>query len=125
MVNVRIVTVQTATDEPMTGTPSQIEWAEQILPSVNAEFNRVAKAFEAVAAKQSEKAQLDTRAVLAILEEKRAEALAHTSAGYFIKDWRELGDQVRSMIVRDPRFQSIQSRRKPRPSMTTQSGGNA
>ena len=30
----------------MTGTPSQIEWAEQIKRQVNAEFDRVANAFK-------------------------------------------------------------------------------
>lgn len=54
----------------MTGTASQIEWAEQIRPRVDAEFDRVAKAFQAVAERQSDEDRTDTRAIVAILEEK-------------------------------------------------------
>jgi hypothetical protein len=94
----------------LTGTPSQIEWAEQIKPQVNAEFDRVAKAFAAVAANQGAPARTDTHAVIAILEEKRAEVMARDQAGYFIRDWQELGDQVRRMISQDPRYQAIKAR---------------
>jgi len=97
----------------MQGTPSQIEWAEQIKPRVNAEFNRVADAFAAVACNQSEQARADTQAVIAILEEKRAETMANNQAGYFIKDWQELSDQVRRMIGEDARYQAIKARRMP------------
>jgi hypothetical protein len=95
----------------MTGTPSQIEWAEQIKPRVNAEFDRVAQAFTAVAVNQSEAARADTKAVIAILEEKRAEVMARDHAGYFIRDWQELSDQVRRMIGQDPRYQAIKARK--------------
>ena len=33
--------------------------------------------------------------------------MANPSAGYFIKDWQELTDQVRQMIFKDPRYQTI------------------
>jgi predicted ABC-class ATPase len=95
----------------MTGTPSQIEWAEQIKPRVNAEFDRVAKAFAAVAGNQGEQARADTEAVIAILEEKRAEVMARNHAGYFIRDWQELNDQVRRLIGQDSRYQAIKARR--------------
>ena len=95
----------------MTGTPSQIEWAEQIKPRVNAEFDRVAKAFAAVAGNQEEQARADTEAVIAILEEKRAEVMARDQAGYFIRDWQELSDQVRRLIGQDSRYQAIKARR--------------
>jgi hypothetical protein len=98
----------------MTGTASQIEWAEQIRPRVNAEFNRVAKAFQAVADRQGDEDRTDTRAIVAILEEKRAEVMAKDQAGYFIRDWQELNDQVRQMIARDSRYQAIQASRKAR-----------
>ena len=78
----------------MTGTPSQIEWAEQIKPRVNAEFERVVKAFEQAAGKQSEQDRMDTHAVITILQEKRVEVMAKDQAGYFIRDWQELRDQV-------------------------------
>ena len=55
-----------------------------------------------------------TEAVLAILEEKRAEVLAREQAGYFIKEWQEIGGQVRGMIGRDARFQALQAERRAR-----------
>ena len=72
----------------MTGTASQIEWADQIRPRVNAEFDRVAKAFHGVAVGQGARDSEDTLAIIAILEEKRAETMAREEAGYFIRDWR-------------------------------------
>jgi hypothetical protein len=91
----------------LTGTPSQIEWAVGIRNNVSAEFNRVADAFRTVSSKQSTSDRLDTQAVIAILDEKRAEVLAHAEAGYFIKHWQELSDQVRQLIRKDSRYQSI------------------
>jgi hypothetical protein len=98
----------------MSGTPSQIEWAEQIKPRVSAEFDRVAKAFMVVASNQEEQARTETQAVIAILEEKRAEVMANDNAGYFIRDWQELGDQVRRMIGSDSRYQAIKARQAAR-----------
>lgn len=98
----------------MTGTASQIEWAEQIRPLVNAEFDRVASAFAAAACHQPEPDQTETRAVIAILEEKRVEVMAEDRAGYFIRDWRELRDQVRQMIFKDSRYQAIKADRVAR-----------
>jgi hypothetical protein len=98
----------------MTGTASQIEWAEQIRPRVDAEFQRVATAFRAAAASQQEQARADTLAVIAILEEKRVEVMANDRAGYFIREWQELTDQVRQLIAADSRFQTIRVNRKTR-----------
>ena len=98
----------------MTGTASQIEWAEQIRPRVDAEFQRVAGAFRVAASHQGEREQLDTMAVIAILEEKRAEVMANDRAGYFIRDWQELTDQVRQMIAADSRYQAIRANREMR-----------
>jgi chaperonin GroES len=89
------------------GTPSQIEWAEQIRPRVDAEFDRVAEALEARARKQSTWDRLDTRAIIAILEEKRLAVLARNEAGYFIKYWQELTDQVQKLVRDDSRFAAI------------------
>jgi hypothetical protein len=100
--------------EKMTGTPSQIEWAERIKPQVNAEFDRVAKALSRTSIHQQEQDRLDARAVVAILEEKRAEVLANDRAGYFIRDWQELKDQVRQMIAQDSRYQAIKAKRAGR-----------
>ena len=88
------------------GTPSQIEWAEQIRPRVAAEFDRVSHALLAVAARQSPQDRFDTQAIIAILREKRAEVLAKCEAGYFIRDWQELTGQVRQLIRKDPRYQA-------------------
>jgi hypothetical protein len=68
---------------PWFGTASQIEWAESIKPLVSAEFDRVAETLEAVARRQSVRDRLDTRALIAILEEKRLEVLGRNEAGLF------------------------------------------
>ena len=99
----------------MTGTTSQIEWAERIKPRVEAEFTRVARAFEATAANQAERDRMDTRAIIAILEEKRFEVMTKDQAGYFIRNWHELKDQVRRMIAQDSRYQEIKAARESRP----------
>lgn len=103
-----------ASDSKLTGTASQVEWAEQIRLSVAQEFDRVANAFKAQAGKQTEQDQVETRTVIAILEEKRAETMANDRAGYFIRDWQELSDQVRQMIAKDPRYQAIKADRAAR-----------
>ena len=100
----------------MTGTPNQIEWAEQIKPRVDGEFARVAKAFAGTAERQTEAARRDTLEVIAILQLKRAETMAREEAGYFIKEWQELGDQVRQMIFHDPAYTAIRERREARKS---------
>ncbi len=100
-----------AVGRKLSGTPSQIAWAEQIKPRVSAEFDRVAKALTAAASKQGEQGRTDTQAVIAILEEKRAEVMTQDEAGYFIRDWQELRDQVRQMIGQDSRYQAIKARK--------------
>jgi hypothetical protein len=97
-----------------TGTPNQIEWAEQIRLTVTWEFDRVANAFRLRMNQQTGPDQAETLAVIAILEQKRTETMANTQAGYFIRDWRELSDQVRQMIWKDPRYQEIKARREAR-----------
>ena len=96
----------------LTGTPAQVEWAERIRLSVDKEFDRVAGVFQALMSRQTAAKQAETRAVLAILEQKRTEAMGHTRAGYFIREWQELSDQVRRMIAQDPRYQAIQAERE-------------
>jgi hypothetical protein len=99
----------------LTGTASQVEWAERIKCQVNAEFDRVAASFKSVAAKQGDAKRADTEDVIAILEDKRAEVMGREQAGYFIRDWQEISDQVRQMIFRDERYQAIKSNRSERP----------
>jgi len=95
----------------LTGTPAQVEWAERIRMSVAQEFDRVAKILRAQGAIQSGQKQAETQIILAILEQKRAETLANPTAGYFIRDWQELRDQVRRMIAKDPWYQVIKDQR--------------
>ena len=91
----------------MNGTVNQIAWAEQIKIQVNGEFDRVRRALEEAAGKQSAKDRTDTEAMIAILEEKRAEVMAREEAGYFIHDWQELRSQVRELLVGDSRYKAI------------------
>ena len=98
----------------LTGTPNQIEWAEQIRLTVAQEFDRVAKAFQAQVLIQTGDEQAETRAIIAILEQNRAETMSIAAAGYFIRVWRELNDQVRQMIAKDPRYQAIKDQRAAR-----------
>ena len=94
-------------EKEMIGTTNQLDWAEQIKVQVRGEFDRVARALASAATKQTEQDRTDTLAVIAILEEKRAEVLGNDQAGYFIRDWQELRDQVRQMIAQDPRYKRI------------------
>ncbi len=98
----------------MTGTPNQIEWAEQIKESVAAEFDRVASALNGVALRQTGAALLDTQTAIEILEESRRAVLARDEAGFFIRDWQDLSGQVRELIARDPRHKAMQAARKQR-----------
>jgi hypothetical protein len=98
----------------MTGTESQIEFAEQIKPSIQDEFDRVANALRQAAERQSGLDRLDTIAMIAILEEKRVETLANPHAGYFVRVWQELSDQVRQLLMHDSRYKAIQVQRRAR-----------
>ena len=98
----------------MTGTPNQIELAGQIRPLVDAEFSRVARAFSETAERQTGQDRLDTLTIIEILEMKRAEVLAGEQAGIFIRDWRELHDQVRQMISADAGYIRIKAQRDAR-----------
>jgi len=93
------------------GTTSQIEWAVLIRRQVEIEFDRVEASFCSVADKQSGSKRADTEAVIVILKEKRAEVLSNGHAGYFIRDWQDLSDQVRQLIFKDPRYQVIKGNR--------------
>jgi hypothetical protein len=95
----------------LSGTANQVEWAERIRRQVSDEFDRVAASFRSVACKQSDEKRADTEAILAILEDNRAAAMSRLEAGYFIRDWQEISDQVRQMIGKDSRYQAIQARR--------------
>jgi hypothetical protein len=88
----------------LVGTENQLTWAEQIKASVDAEFDRVATALESVAAHQTSSNQLRTRLAIAILEDHRGAVMARCDAGYFIKDWQDIREQVRLLITADARY---------------------
>ena len=98
----------------MTGTVNQIGWAEQIKIQVDAEFDRVRGALESAASKQSGQRKTDTLAMIAILEDRRAEVMANERAGYFVHDWQELRGQVRELIIADSRYKAIKFRSESR-----------
>ena len=98
-------------EEPheLNGAAHEIEWALRIRAQVNAEFDRVAKVLERTATQRSGQQQVDTYGMIAILEEKRAEVMSKQDAGYFIRDWHELQDQVRKLMNQDARYQAIKA----------------
>lgn len=96
------------------GSDSQVEWAERIRQAVNGEFDRVAEALLSAARKQSPENQSDAEFVITILEEKRAEVMAMDLAGYFIHEWQETNGRVRQMIMKDPRYAMLRSKRDER-----------
>ena len=55
-------------EKALTGTVNQIEWAKQIRPQVNAEFDRVITALETAAAKQSGQSEWTLRRSLQSLK---------------------------------------------------------
>lgn len=98
----------------MTGTVSQVEWAQRIRRQVNDDFNRVAASFRVIADRQTNERRADTEAILDILEDKRTEVMSNERAGYFIHDWQEINDQVRQLIFHDPRYKAIKNNRPAR-----------
>ena len=68
---------------------------------------------ESVAHRQDARKRSDTEAIIAILEDKRVEVLSRDRAGYFIRDWQEISDQVRQMIAQDSRYQAIKAEKWP------------
>ncbi len=64
--------------------------------------------------RQAEPKRGETLTAIAILEDKRAEVMAQDQAGYFIREWQELRDQVRQMITQDSRYQAIRANRVAR-----------
>jgi len=93
----------------LSGSPSQIEWAEAIRARVADEFDRVAASFRTIAHRQTAGKRSDTEAILAILEDKRIEVLSQERAGYFIHDWQDISDQVRQTIRKDLRYLAIKA----------------
>jgi hypothetical protein len=91
----------------LVGTENQIAWAEQIRANVDAEFNRVAAALESVVTHQTGSNQVRTRLAITILEGHHGAVMARNDAGYFIKEWQEIRDQVRKMVTADTRHKTL------------------
>jgi hypothetical protein len=98
----------------LTGTETQIEWARRIQARVAGEFDRVRRVFEVVGEKQHGPAKAETAAIVAIVEEMRSNVLANDQAGYYIREWQDLKNQVREMVLKDPRFEAIRANRELR-----------
>jgi len=67
-------------EKQLSGIVNQIAWAKQIKTRLNAEFDRVAKVLAFAASKRLEHDRSDIQAVIAILEDKRAEVMAKDQA---------------------------------------------
>ena len=96
------------------GTPNQVEWAERIKRQVDCEFDRVSASFRSRAAMQNPVKRTETNAILDILEDKRVDVMSRQDAGYFIREWQEISDQVRQLIAGDARYLAIKSAREAR-----------
>jgi hypothetical protein len=94
---------------PLVGTQNQIAWAEQIRANAAVEFDRVAAALESVVTRPTKLDQSRTRLAITILEEKRHAVMARTDAGYFIKNWQEMRDQVRLLVTGDIRYKATKA----------------
>src|ERR1043165_6272707 len=84
----------------MVGTLNQIAWAVQIKSQVEAEFDRVRKVLEYAMTKQSAGDVIDIKCIIQIVEDTRTEVMGNQQAGYFIREWQELG-KVSRIIVAD------------------------
>ena len=97
----------------LSGTANQVEWAERIRRQVNADFDRVTRSFRTVAGKQAAAKRAATETIIGILEDQRAAVMGEQQAGYFIREWQEIGDQVRQLLFCDPRYQALKGRPVP------------
>jgi chaperonin GroES len=91
-----------------------VEWAQRIRTRVGEEFDRVACTLRSVAQRQTKAKREDTEAILLILAEKREAVMNRQQAGYFIRDWQEISDQVHKLMGEDSRFRAIRGIRKHR-----------
>ena len=85
------------------GVPSLWDWRSSSDP--------VAKALQAPAGMSAARDRRDIQTVIVVLEEKRTEVRTKDQAGYFIRVWRELRNQMRKMIGQDSRYQATKAKR--------------
>jgi hypothetical protein len=91
----------------LNGTANQVEWAARIRERVIADFDRVAKSLHTVAGRQAADKRAGTEAIIDILEDRRAAVMRQEHAGYFIREWQEIGNQVQQLLLHDPRYQAL------------------
>src|ERR1700761_1175235 len=91
----------------LSGTENQVEWAMRLKHQANQEFDRVAEALRVVSRRQQGQRRTHTGMIIDILEEKRLEVMCNEEAGYFIRGWQEIHDQVRQLIFEDARYKAI------------------
>ena len=92
----------------MIGTANQVDRAERIRKQVGT---------DSIAWRERSSQRLANRRAkanglsgwIAILEDKRDEVIANDDAGYFIREWHELRDQVQQMVTQDSRYQAIRA----------------
>jgi len=85
------------------GVPSSRNWRSPSDP--------VAKALQASLGMSAAQDRMDTHAVVVVFEKKCTEVRTKDQAGYFIRVWRELRDQVRKIIGKDSRYKAIKAKR--------------
>jgi hypothetical protein len=78
-------------------TELQVKWAASIEVHTNAHFG-VSNDFELVAGKQDAAAQINSRTMRSIFEDKRA-GVAENESVYLIHEWQTLRDKARRMII--------------------------
>ena len=81
----------------LVGTELQVKWPKPSEVHTNANlYGR--NAYESVARKQDAASQINSRAILSILESKPA-GVVEDGTGYVIHEWQALRDQARRMIT--------------------------
>jgi len=98
----------------LTGSEAQIEWAERIRVQAAAEFDRFERAFLEVSRRQSPVDRQDTEAIILIVRSYRDQVMKNPSAGYFIRDWQDIGQQIRNMLAANEDCRTIKLLREQR-----------
>jgi len=97
-------------------------WADRIQAKMNARFNHVINALQALALKQSTESRLTIFAIMLVLEERRGEMLVGERDDCFIHYWQEramdwqnpgFGDRVNSRPAQELRENPTSQRKSP------------
>jgi hypothetical protein len=82
---------------------------DSLTRQLDREFDRVAASLRSIATRQQRHRRADTEAIIAILEEKRAEVMRGEQLRLVIHDGRSFGDQIRELILADARYEAIRA----------------